>query len=150
MTYTSKGFIFSFDLFFSFITALFIVFLFFQFFSDSFHSAGLSLKKFDLWRKAVSFSDSFVNSATTSEIYSGLIFFDEEKKRAVPNLVTLSKFKNKIIVPGEVKEISFEFKDNSKEQVLSKNLTENCLVVSRFVFIKEIERKARVLVAFCE
>ncbi|MDO8648060.1 MAG: hypothetical protein Q7R70_06650 [Candidatus Diapherotrites archaeon] len=154
MRITSKGSVFSIELFFAFLVCVLILAAALRSEALMLFGSSQNSKQFFLEEKTIMLADALVKNRNAEQPLAGSAFFDSEKRTVISNLVDSSllnsakpaKFGN-----VEVFEISLQRKNQRPEIILSNPLPSgNCVSVKRFVVLQETSEKAIVGVIACE
>lgn len=154
MRITSKGSVFSIELFFAFIVCCLILAFAFRSEALLLFDNSQAIKQAFLEEKALMLADSLVKNHSLEQPLKGSAFFDSEKHRVVSNLIDYSLLSS--AGPASfgnigVFELSLQRKGSRPEIIFSNPLPSgNCVSVKRFVVLEGSFEKALAGVVVCE
>ena len=154
MRITSKGSVFSIELFFAFLACVLILAAALRSEALMLFESSQSSKQFFLEEKTIMLADSLVKNRNAEQPLAGSAFFDSEKRTVISNLVEfslLNSAKPAKFGSVEVFELSLQ-KKGAKREIFFSNPrpSGNCISVKRFVVLQETSEKAFVGVVACE
>ncbi len=136
MNITDRGFAFSLDITFSSILVFAMLFLATFYFGTESESALESVRKFGLWKNALSVADSLVKNRSENGLL-GAAVFDEEKRRVMGNELDLKRIREITGIESSeffVKEVSISFKGGRREAVrINEKNAGSCISIERVV-----------------